>query len=278
MVAMRSLLHAFRVLPRLACLLAGLLCMGIFSGTAFADSSLPGEQQARTLRVAYMEFPPVTFRNEFGLPEGPIIRITEKVAQEAGYKLEFLYLPVGRTYLYLKTGSVDLALGFSGVPVLSSVVLESEINLISMILSAWYLEGTTPVNHMDDFRGKTLILINGFTYGGFREWLEQQGDIRITEAPNRRSAIDMLKRGRGHYLLDYHQPVREVFSRSSDSLIRESEIRTRRGAWLFSRATPEAQQLKEAFDAAYLRLAERGEVQPEITAEPGYILPGFPSL
>nr|WP_228258995.1 transporter substrate-binding domain-containing protein [Marinobacter sp. JH2] len=232
---------------------------------------------ARTLRVAYMEFPPVTYQNAFGEPEGEMVGITRKVAKEAGYELKFLYLPVSRAYLYLKNGSIDFALGLTEVPTLNGAVIDSEINLVSVVLSAWYREGQAPLTGIDDLRDQVVILVNGFTYGGLRSWLERQDDIRITDAPNHRSAIDMLKRGRGDYLLDYRDPVREELMRFSDALIQETEIRTRTGAWLFSAAIPEAQTLKAEFDAAYHRLAERGELSPADTGDIATLLQGFPT-
>ncbi|MDX5329062.1 substrate-binding periplasmic protein [Marinobacter shengliensis] len=230
----------------------------------------------KAVRVAYVEFPPITYRTAEGEPAGEFVEITRKVAAEAGYELEFLYLPVARTYLYLRDGTVDLWLGLSATPVLKEAVLESWISPIPVELSAWYRQDTEPLEHMDQLHGSMVILIGGYTYGGLRDWLEDQPDIRITEAPNHRSAVDMLKRKRGDYLLDYRQPVREILTHPSDAIIRESEVRSRNSAWMFSLASSRASILREAFDDAYLRLAERGEVPPVRRFEKTFVLPGFP--
>ncbi|WP_431474414.1 transporter substrate-binding domain-containing protein [Marinobacter sp. KM021] len=230
----------------------------------------------KAVRVAYVEFPPITYRTAEGEPAGEFVEITRKVAAEAGYELEFLYLPVARTYLYLRDGTVDLWLGLSATPVLKEAVLESWISPIPVELSAWYRQDTEPLEHMDQLHGSMVILIGGYTYGGLRDWLEDQPDIRITEAPNHRSAVDMLKRKRGDYLLDYRQPVREILTHPSDAIIRESEVRSRNSAWIFSLASSRAAILREAFDDAYLRLAERGEVPPVRRFEKTFVLPGFP--
>jgi len=253
------------------------LCFFGAAGTVQAENIQHTGSDTRTLRVAYMEFPPVTYQNAFGEPEGEMVGTTRKVAKEAGYELEFLYLPVSRAYLYLKKGSVDFALGLTEVPALKGAVIDSEINLVSVVLSAWYREDQAPVTDINDFRDQVVILINGFTYGGLRSWLERQDDIRITNAPNHRSAIDMLNRGRGDYLLDYRDPVREELMSFSAARIQETEIRTRTGAWLFSAAIPEAQTLQAEFDAAYHRLAERGELPPADTREKSILLQGFPT-
>ncbi|WP_226374366.1 substrate-binding periplasmic protein [Marinobacter nauticus] len=230
----------------------------------------------KTIRVAYVEFPPVTYRDDRGEPAGEFVDITRKVAAEAGYQLEFIYLPVARTYLYLKNGTIDLWMGLTDIPALKDDIFESWISPIPVELSAWYLEGLPPVDHMDRLRNKTVILIGGYTYAGLRDWLTSQPDIQITEAPNHRSGLNMLKRHRGDYLLDYRQPVQETLSRTTDAEIRESEMRSRNGAWLFSLANPRAAILREAFDDAYLRLAEKGEVPPVRRFQKTYVVPGFP--
>lgn len=274
---MRSCQRYSTDLPRGAWALTGLfvVLVGLFY-TALVHADDPDPYSMKTVRVAYVEFPPITYRTAEGEPAGEFVEITRKVAAEAGYELEFLYLPVARAYLYLRDGTVDLWLGLSATPVLKEAVLESWISPIPVELSAWYRQDTEPLEHMDQLHGSMVILIGGYTYGGLRDWLEDQPDIRITEAPNHRSAVDMLKRKRGDYLLDYRQPVREILTHPSDAIIRESEVRSRNSAWIFSLASSRAAILREAFDDAYLRLAERGEVPPVRRFEKTFVLPGFP--
>lgn len=274
---MRSCQRDYSDLPRSALALTGLLilcfCL-IYPALAFADE--PDASTTKAVRVAYFEFPPMSFRDAAGEAQGEFVDITRQVAAEAGYELEFIYLPVARTYLYLQNGTVDLWLGLTGTPALKDDVLESWISPIPVELSAWYRDGTEPLDHLAQLHGKTVILIGGYTYGGLRYWLEDQPDIRITEAPTHRSAVDMLKRKRGDYLFDYRQPLREVLTQASDAIVRESEVRTRNTAWLFSLASPRASLLREAFDDAYFRLAERGEVPPVRRFIETFVLPGFP--
>ncbi|OZB16847.1 MAG: amino acid ABC transporter substrate-binding protein [Marinobacter sp. 34-60-7] len=255
-----------------------LLCLLTLLSTVLWAQEAPATPDGKreVVRVAYVEFPPITYRGLSGEPAGYFVDMTRDVAKEAGFELEFLYLPVSRTYLYLQNGTVDLWLGMTDIPALTDDILESRANPVSLQLSAWYRKDTPPVEHLDALRGNTVILIGGYTYGGFRDWLDQQKDIRITEAPNHRSGIDMLKRKRGDYLLDYRQPVREILDQRPDHAIQESEIRTRYGAWLFSLANPRAAMLRDAFDDAYLRLTERGFLPPVLEKAPTFVVPGFP--
>lgn len=273
---MRSCQQSIWCLSRLPLAFVALVFIGMSLFHSPLRASETSAEASSTVRVAYVEFPPISYRNEQGEPAGEFVDITRKVAAEAGYQLEFIYLPVARTYLYLTNGTIDVWMGLTDIPALKDDVLESWISPIPVELSAWYLEGAPPVDHMDRLRNKTVILIGGYTYAGLRDWLTAQPDIRITEAPNHRSGLNMLKRQRGDYLLDYRQPVQESLSRNEDNEIRESEMRSRNGAWLFSLANPRAAILREAFDDAYLRLAERGEVPLVRRFQKTYVVPGFP--
>ncbi|WP_372994363.1 substrate-binding periplasmic protein [Marinobacter sp.] len=243
--------------------------------SAFAVSAQEGTDR-KTLRVAYLEFPPVTYQEADGTPAGSFIELTRKIAAEAGYEPEFLYLPVSRVYLYLGNGAIDVWPGVTEVPSLQGNVLETWVSPSAVNLSAWYLDGTPALTNLEQLRGKRVIVIGGYTYAGLLPWLEADSDIRVTEAPNHRSAVDMLTRKRGDYLLDYRQPVREILTDREDRMIRESDVRTRNLAWVFSLAHPRAALLRDEFDDAYLRLVEKGEVPPVREITDGYMIPGYP--
>jgi len=251
--------------------LACLLVAGI-SPQVCADEA----EAVPEVRIAYVEFPPYTYRNAMGDAAGSVIDITRKVVEEAGYRPDFIYLPVTRVYLYLRNGDIDLWPGLSRIPVLREDVLESWASPMPVYLSAWYLQSTPALEHFDQFDGKTVIVVGGYTYRGLAAWLERWDQVRVTQAPNHRAGLDMLKRGRGDYLLDYREPVREVLEQPGDLDIRETKVRTRHVAWLFSLANPRAAVLREAFDDAYIRLAERGKVPAQNNPDNGFVIPGFP--
>ncbi|WP_018404930.1 hypothetical protein [Marinobacter gelidimuriae] len=108
--------------------------------------------------------------------------------------------------------------------------------------------------------------------------MEKQRDIALTEAPDHRAAIDMLKRNRGDYLLDYQQPVQELLSAPGDENLHSTKLSSREGVWVFALSRPQAEIWREQFDDAYIRLAEKGEVPPLRRLGPGYKIIGFPNL
>ncbi|MDO3721353.1 transporter substrate-binding domain-containing protein [Marinobacter sp. chi1] len=228
------------------------------------------------LRIAYVEFPPLTYRSPQGEPAGIFINITRRLVEQAGYVPEFVYLPTSRAYLYLKNGEIDVWPGMTNIPSLKGQILESWASPFSFFLCAWSLSNNEPLTHFDELKGKTVIVISGYTYNGLLGWLKAAEGIRVTEAPNHRAAVEMLKLKRGDYLLDYRSPVRDILSEEEKQLFTEVHVRRRSGAWLFSLANPRAAILREVFDDAYMQLFEQGVVPPVQDKSPGPVMPGFP--
>lgn len=240
-----------------------------------ANTPLPNPARP-ILTAAYVEFPPLEYMDENGQPAGIFVDLTRQVADEAGYDLEFVYLPISRTYFYLRNGMVDLWLGLTDIPALNGYVLESDVSPIATKLSVWSLEETPAITRFENFNDRILILISGYTYGGLLYHLEDSPSIRVTYAPNHLAALKMLERNRGHYLLDYQFPVRETLHEEPVENIREQPVRTRFTAWLFSRQTTNHQVLRDRFDQAYRRLAEQGKVPTEQDKSGSYTLLGLP--
>jgi len=262
---MRRFLNLFlRLAP------AWILAVSLLASSAWAGAG-PDK-----LRIAYTEFPPIEYQNELGEPAGPFIELTRKVVEEAGYEAEFIFLPVSRIYLYLKSGTIDLWPGLAGIPSLQGEVLESWVNAYPVQLNVWYLEGSDALTHFEQLKGKTVIVIAGYTYGGLLSWLERKEYVTLTSAPDSRAALEMLKLKRGDYALDYVQPLQEILNHPTDSMIRGSELRSRYTAWLYSLAIPRAALLRDELDDAYLRLVARGELPPVRESDSDYIIPGFP--
>ncbi len=239
-------------------------------------STVVSAQERVTLRVGYVGFPPLQYQADNGEPAGTMIDLTRTVAEEAGYELEFTYLPTSRAYYYLRFGTIDLLPGLSMTPELSGSVFESRFSPMAIQLSAWSLGDTPAITDFKHFEGHIVILIAGFTYGGLRRYLEASPAIKTTQAPNHVTALEMLRRKRGDYVLDYRQPIQQVLQTHPMAGLNESEVQTRYGALLFSRQHPDAQRFRDNFDDAYLRLAERGVLPGPIIKRASYRLPGYP--
>lgn len=230
----------------------------------------------RTLTVGYVDFPPYQFRNDAGEPDGRFVDLTRKVAREAGYELSFLYLPTARVYHYLETGVIELWQGFADNPALTDSVLESRARPLRVAYGVWYLPQTPAPASFDDLYGTTLITFTGYNYAGLASYLESSERIRAISTTGHQSALDMLARGRGQYLLDYHEPVLKSLVERPVPGVRFTAMWVRNAAWLFSRAGDQAAQWQRDFDAAWQRLLERGEVAPADEGRESRRMEGMP--
>lgn len=215
--------------------------------------------QRPVLKTGFVEFPPFKYADEDGNASGPWVEMTERVAAEAGYQVDWVHLPIARVYLHLKTGKIDLWPGVAGIPQIQSAVYESSVTPMRVVLYAFHQSHVKSPVTIEALEEKPLILINGYTYLGALQHLSlDEGDLSY--APGHRSALRMLELGRGEYVLDYDEPVQAVKHEFPDLDLTGTPIFEARGAFVVSRSNPDAETILAQFDGAYGRLAESGEL------------------
>lgn len=195
------------------------------------------QSDTRTLRAAYTDFPPLTYTDENGEPAGYFVRFCEQIAANAGYDLQWRELPIGRIYMFLRSGKVDFWAGLGGLPHIQGAVVESTPPIGNLTLAAFHLSQTPSVNEFDDLKGTRLILMSGYTYLGTIDHVLGAEDTTAYTAPHHESAMRMLAMGRGDYLLHYLEPMREVLRKMPLEGLRWSKLMTSRLAFVVSRET-----------------------------------------
>jgi polar amino acid transport system substrate-binding protein len=217
----------------------------------------------KKLKVAFVEFPPMEYVGSSNKPAGVFIDITKAVLDNAGIDFEFVQLPVSRTYLYIKDGNIDLWPGLAGIPALQGYVIESHSIPVTITLSAWHLKNNTNIEGISDLTAKTVILINGYTYGGLLYKITKpEFGMTALYAPNHLSGLKMLQRGRGQYLLDYNEPIFNQLETYSVEDLSHTMLNIRDGAFIISKKTPKAQQLRQILDQSYKQLVSEGKIKP----------------
>jgi len=211
-----------------------------------------GEEGRRTvLKGAYIEFPPLTYTDGQGKPAGPYMEATNRLAREAGYRIEWRSLPIDRIYLYLREGKLDLWLGSQGVPALSKWTLEPDFSFRDIRLHAYHLEETGPVSDVTDLKGSHLIQIRGYTYMNQLDPATEAEATQVDQASTHRAALRMLKAERGDYLLDFEAPVTQTLEKLSFPEITHSPITSWGTTLVFSRKTEDARRIIRDFEGAW---------------------------
>jgi len=175
--------------------------------------------------------------------------------------VHFRALPGARLYAALENGSIDLWPGAQGKPELAAHTLEGRHTLSQINLNLYHRTGTPVPRIPDDLAGKALILIGGYSYWpNINAILENPAlDLRLLRTSNHLSALEMLRRKRGDYLLDYQIPVEQARQRLNMEELPYLRLTQVPIHFIVSRHAQDAEAIVEALDQAYETLRQAGE-------------------
>jgi len=176
-------------------------------------------QDRQTLVVGYYEFPPISYTDEQGRSQGSALSYAQHVLNELGYHVEFRALPSARLYKDLISGEVNIWMGALGKTELKSHTLESRHVIDKIRLALYYHPGEAAPSLPHDLRNKKIIAIKGYSYWEkVNNWLNDRNlNTQLVLASSHTSAIAMLLKKRGDFLLSYQEPM--TFSKEKLGII-----------------------------------------------------------
>lgn len=228
------------------------------AGPCFAAS---GPESPRTLTVGYYDFPPAIYTDAQSRPQGPVVGLTRKVLERAGFHARFRGLPSARLYAALKDGTVDVWPGAPGKPELLTDTLEGRETLAQISLNLYHRPDTPPPDVPQSLAGRGVIVIGGYNYWpAVNQMLhDPQLDIRLHRASNHASALEMLQHRRADYLLDYQIPVNQLLQRLGLPALPYETIHQMPIRFIVSRHADNSRNIINALDRAYAEMAAAGE-------------------
>lgn len=215
----------------------------------------------RILNVGYYEFAPAIYTDAQGTARGEVAELTRRVARQAGFGVRFRSLPGARLYAALENGSIDLWPGAHGKPELAPHTLVGRHTLSQINLNLYHRAGTPAPRIPQDLVGKSLILIGGYSYWpSVNALLEDPAlNLRLLRTSNHLSALEMLRRKRGDYLLDYQIPVEQARQRLQMEALPYQRLTQMPIRFIVSRHARDAEAVVTALDEAYEALLAAGE-------------------
>jgi len=230
----------------------------VLAGPCFAASET---EPSRTLTVGYYDFPPAIYSDAQGRPQGPVVDLTRRVLEHAGYQARFRGLPSARLYAALKDGSVDVWPGAPGKPELLADTLEGHETLAQISLNLYHRSDTPPPQVPNSLAGRGVIIIGGYNY--WPEVNQMLRDpklgIRLHRTSSHASALEMLQHRRADYLLDYQIPVSQAIQRLGMQALPHVTIHHLPIRFIASRRLTDSQTVLDALDRAYAEMAAAGE-------------------
>lgn len=214
-----------------------------------------------TVSVGYYEFPPYSWTDDDGKPQGSILALTERLLRHAGYRGEYRSLPGARLYAGLQDGSVQLWPGAGGKTELIGHTYEARHAMGEFSLALYHRQDTPPPRIPEGLKGRGVIVISGYSYWKqVNDLLDDPAlGISIHRTRTHASALEMLLRKRGDYLLDYQAPVEQVRQELGLSPLPYTVLQRMQLRLIASRHAEGGQRLLDDLDRAYEELQAAGE-------------------
>jgi len=228
------------------------------SGLCFAA---PEAEPPRTLTVGFYDFPPAIYSDPQGVPQGPLVALTHRVFERAGYRAQFRAFPSARLYAALINGSVDLWPGAPGKPELAADTLEGRATLAQISLNLYHRSDTPPPTMPASLYKRGVIIIGGYNYWPVVNQMlnDPQLGIHLHRTNSHTSALEMLQHRRADYLLDYQIPVDQALQHLGMQALPYVNLHNVPIRFIASRRLSDSQAILDALDRAYAEMAAAGE-------------------
>ncbi len=215
-----------------------------FCAPASAEAAFRQTDPFPTVVMGYLDFPPLMW-DEDGTPEGSLIDLTKEIAKDQGFALEFVYRPVKRLYTDLARGDIHLWIGSPDTTEIKGKVLFMDPPLVVARLKLYARKGRV-IPAFQDLRNTSLIIINGYRYGGLWTQLnDPERSLSLLPAMNHETALGMLSAGRADFVLDYGRPTSKLNPQEIVGEFNERLVQAIPSYYNVSKKAPRAQELVE---------------------------------
>lgn len=214
------------------------------------------------IKVGVLHFPPFYVVDETKGVSGIYTDIIGKVLTKAGYTYSIDGFPPKRFYTQLGDNTTNFFLGVRGSEHIEGKVEFGRLEFEGIQLRAYSTTGKPIITKKEELTGKRVIAIRGFGYGGLAKYLHDPANsIKIIETGDHFTAFKMLAAGRGEYLLDYRATSSLVIEELKLTDIEYGVMMQAHTYFIINKQFPGYQQALAKIEAAYLDLADSGQVE-----------------
>lgn len=212
---------------------------------------------AGTIKVGCVEFPPLTYTDEQGHAVGKAVELISAILEQAGLPFEVKCYPGARLLAGLRDGSTHVAMLIRH-PELMDAVQYGALPMAYLDLRAYRLATTPPLGDIRNVRGKSVVVLRGYGYGGWIDFLKDPANhLVLSFADSRAAAIRMLSRGHGDYLLDYADPAGQALTLASVSDLRAESLVRLETYFVVSNKGPNATALLRRIEDIFTGMGAR---------------------
>ncbi len=187
--------------------IAVVICTIISPGIVLSSASLPAIEYVYPDQSIW-----TTKRDAEGFLDNPLLQVAEAIFSEKKITWSAKPYPANRMFERLQGGKSNFSILVRASRLKESCIF-SKMAVTYSELRVYKRAGATPITKKEDFKGKEVITIRGYSYGKIGNFLKDTVNGIVThEAPHHESAFTMLSHARADYLLDYSGPSEEVLA------------------------------------------------------------------
>ncbi|SHO47844.1 substrate-binding periplasmic protein [Desulfopila aestuarii] len=185
-----------------------------------------------------------------GVLENPLLHLAKALFSELHLEWNAKPYPAGRMFERLEQGTSNFSI-LVRAPRLAESCIFSKKPVVFTELRV-YRKGASPaITEKTDLRGKSVIVIRGYSYGGIGKFLrDPANNIAVNEALRHEAAFQMLEYGRAEYLIDYTGPSEEILIAQPISDIAHDVLDRLDVFLVLSKNYPDAENMMERMEKA----------------------------
>lgn len=220
---------------------------------AVAGMAAPGIATARAdgVKLGYVEFPPYT-QTDGGAAKGSLIEAFDKAARAAGIAYTAESAPARRLFSGIADGEFNIFLGIRTVKEFDGSTLISAAPIARIELNAYGIGEAPAVKAKEDLSGKAVIALNGYSYGGWRAWMEDPANkVQMVDARTADQALQLLQAGRAPTLLQYSLPMQQALGGKTLADLKATPVQSLDVYIVVSKKTPDAAAVLAKLEAGF---------------------------
>lgn len=216
---------------------------------------------SQTIKIGYIEFPPMTYTDQQGKPSGIIIDITAKTLEKAGYQWTARSLPTKRMAKMLTEGDIQLWIGLSTLPEFKGKTYVGNSVVKKLIFRAYTIGENKPILKQEDLVGQTVLILRGYSYGGWINYIKNPSNqIESLAFDSHESAfkgLDLLSKKKACYLLNYKHPSEIVLETADYRNVQYNDIASFNIHFVVTRKMNRAKAVLENIENAFSQLQQK---------------------
>jgi ABC-type amino acid transport substrate-binding protein len=207
------------------------------------------EESPRDIEYVYPDQSVWTTRIDAnGVLANPLLHFAEALLSRMQLNWSASPYPAERMFKRLEQGKSNFSI-LVKAPRLAEKCVFSKKPVVFTELRVYRKENMPAVKSKEDLKGKNLIVIRGYSYGGIGRYLRDPAtNVIIHEAPRHDSAFEMLAFGRAEYLLDYAGPSGEVLALHPQPGVAYDALERLNIYLVLSKGYPDAEMMMEKLE------------------------------